>query len=109
FETITPYKAGDSFVSHRIYMGDKETVDLGILEDTPINIPRGQSKNLEANFKLEKNLQAPLAKGEVVGTLYLQIEGEDIAEYPLVALQEVNEGGFIDRMIDFVKLKVGLE
>lgn len=109
FETITPYKAGDSFVSHRIYMGDKETVDLGILEDTPINIPRGQSKKLEANFKLEKNLQAPLAKGEVVGTLYLQIEGEDIAEYPLVALQEVNEGGFIDRMIDFVKLKVGLE
>ncbi|MEP0356307.1 MAG: serine hydrolase [Paraglaciecola sp.] len=109
YETITPYKAGDNFVSHRIYMGDKETVDLGILEDTPINIPRGQSKNLEANFKLEKNLQAPLAKGEVVGTLYLQIEGKDIAEYPLVALQEVNEGGFIDRMVDFAKLKLGLE
>ncbi|MFT2092719.1 serine hydrolase [Paraglaciecola sp. 2405UD69-4] len=109
FETITPYKAGDSFVSHRIYMGDKETVDLGILEDTPINIPRGQSKKLEANFKLEKNLEAPLAKGEVVGTLYLQIEGEDIAEYPLVALQEVKEGGLIDRLIDFAKLKIGLE
>ena len=50
-------------------MGDKETVDLGILEDTPINIPRGQSKNLEANFKLDKKLEAPLAKGEVVKVL----------------------------------------
>lgn len=109
FETITPYKAGDSFVSHRIFMGDKETVDLGILQDTLINIPRGQSKNLEANFKLDKNLEAPIAKGEVVGKLYLQIEGEDIAEYPLVALQEVKEGGFIDRMIDFVKLKLGFD
>lgn len=109
YETITPYKAGDSFVSHRIFMGDKETVDLGILQDTPINIPRGQSKNLEANFKLDKNLEAPISKGEVVGKLYLQIEGEDIAEYPLVALQEVNEGGFIDRMVDFVKLKLGFD
>ncbi|MCF2946775.1 serine hydrolase [Paraglaciecola aquimarina] len=107
YETITPYKAGDSFVSHRIYMGDKETVDLGILQDTPINIPRGQSKNLEANFKLDKNLEAPIAKGEVVGKLYLQIEGEDIAEYPLVALQEVKEGGLIDRMTDYIKLKLG--
>ncbi len=109
YETITPYKAGDSFVSHRIYMGDKDTVDLGILQDTPINIPRGQSKLLEANFKLDKKLEAPIAKGEVVGTLYLQIEGEDIAEYPLVTLQEVNQGGFIDRMTDYVKLKLGFE
>jgi D-alanyl-D-alanine carboxypeptidase (penicillin-binding protein 5/6) len=109
YETITPYKAGDSFVSHRIFMGDKETVDLGILQDTPINIPRGQSKNLQANFKLDKNLQAPIAKGEVVGTLHLQIEGEAIAEYPLVALQEVKEGGLIDRMLDFVKLRLGFD
>ncbi|MGJ8681516.1 serine hydrolase [Paraglaciecola sp.] len=109
YETITPYKAGDSFVSQRIYMGDKDTVDLGILQDTPINIPRGQSKNLEANFKLNKNLEAPIAKGAVVGTLYLQIEGEDIAEYPLVTLQEVNQGGLIDRMTDYVKLKLGFD
>ena len=109
YETITPYKAGDSFVSHRIFMGDKETVDLGILEDTLINIPRGQSKNLQANFKLDKNLQAPIAKGQVVGKLYLQIDGEDIAEYPLVALQEVKEGSFIDRMVDFVKLQLGFD
>jgi D-alanyl-D-alanine carboxypeptidase (penicillin-binding protein 5/6) len=109
YETITPYKAGDSFVAHRIFMGDKETVDLGILEDTPINIPRGQSKNLEANFKLDKKLEAPLAKGEVVGKLYLQLDGEDIAEYPLVTLQEVQEGSLIDRLVDFVKLQLGFD
>ncbi|WP_340678163.1 serine hydrolase [Paraglaciecola sp.] len=109
FETITPYKAGASFVTQRIFMGDKDTVDLGILQDTPITIPRGQSKKLEANFKLDKNLQAPLAKGEVVGTLYLQIDGQDVAEYPLVTLQEVNEGGIFDRMVDYVKLKLGFD
>ncbi len=109
YETVTPYKAGDSFVSHRIFMGDKETVDLGIMNDVSLTIPRGQAKNLKANFKLDKKLEAPLAKGEVVGTLYLQLEGEDVAEYPLVTLQEVQEGSFIDRAIDYIKLKLGFE
>ncbi|UAA39935.1 serine hydrolase [Paraneptunicella aestuarii] len=109
YETITPYKAGESFVSHRIYMGEQETVDLGIMEDTPITIPRGQRKNLEANFQLDKKLEAPIEKGTVVGKLYLQLDGEDIAEYPLVTLNGVAEGGFINRVTDYFKLKFGME
>lgn len=109
FETVTPYKAGDSFVSHRIFMGDKENVNLGINQDTPITIPRGQVKNLKANFELNNKLEAPLAKGQVVGTLYLQLEGEDVAEYPLVTLEEVGEGGFFDKAIDYLKLQLGFD
>ena len=109
YETVTPYEAGESFVAHRIFMGDRETVDLGINQSTPITIPRGQTKNLEANFVLDEKLEAPLAKGEVVGKLFIQLDGEDIAEYPLVTLHEVNEGGLVDRAIDFVKLKLGFD
>jgi len=104
FETFTPYKAGEKFATNRIWMGDKEEVDLGIVVDTPITIPRGQRKNLKATFELDQQLTAPIAKGSVVGKLFLQIEGEDIAEYPLVTLQEVNEGSFFSRMMDYVKL-----
>lgn len=109
FETVTPYKAGDSFVSHRIFMGDTETVDLGINQDTPITIPRGQVKNLKANFELDTKLEAPIAKGQVVGKLFLQLEGEDIAEYPLVTLQAVQEGGLIDQAFDYIKLQLGFD
>lgn len=105
FETYTPYKAGDKFVSNRVWMGDKKELDLGVLVDTPITIPRGQRKNLQANFELEQRLTAPLAKGTVVGKLFLQLDGEDIAEYPLVTLQEVNEGSMFDRLVDYVKLQ----
>ncbi len=109
YETVTPYKAGESFVAHRIYMGDRETVDLGINQSTPITIPRGQAKNLEANFELDKKLEAPLAKGQVVGTLYIQLEGDDVATYPLVTLQEVQEGSFFDRIWDWLLLQLGFE
>ena len=103
FETFTPYKAGEKFASNRIWFGDKEQVDLGIALDTPITIPRGQRKNLEANFELTQALEAPLAKGTVVGKLFLQLDGEDIAEYPLVTLSEVNEGSFFSKMMDYIK------
>jgi serine-type D-Ala-D-Ala carboxypeptidase (penicillin-binding protein 5/6) len=105
FETYTPYKAGEKFVTNRIWMGDVKEVDLGILLDTPITIPRGQRKNLEASFELDKQLEAPLAKGTVVGKLFLRLDGEDIAEYPLVTLQEVNEGGMFSKLVDYVKLQ----
>ncbi|CCQ12511.1 D-alanyl-D-alanine carboxypeptidase [Pseudoalteromonas luteoviolacea B = ATCC 29581] len=106
FETITPYKAGDSFVKQRIWMGDKEEVSLGILQDTPITIPRGQRDNLKANFELDKTLEAPLAKGTKVGTLFLQLEGEEIARYPLVTLEEVGEGSFFSKIYDYLRLQI---
>ncbi|WP_441002709.1 serine hydrolase [Pseudocolwellia agarivorans] len=105
FETYTPYAAGEKFVTNRVWMGDVPEVDLGILESTPITIPRGQRKNLEANFELSKQLTAPLSKGEIVGKVFLQLNGEDIAEYPLVTLQEINEGGMFSRLMDYIKLQ----
>lgn len=105
FESVAPYNAGHSFVAHRIYMGDRKTVDLGITQDVSLTIPRGQSKNLKANFIIDRQLQAPLKKGEVVGILSLQIENETIADYPLVALQDVNEGSMFDKALDYFRLQ----
>jgi len=103
FEAITPYKAGDKFLSNRVWMGDKELVDLGISMDTPITIPRGQSKNLKVNFELDRQLEAPLAKGEIVGKVFLQLGDEDIAQYPLVTLEEINKGSILTQLVDYVK------
>ncbi|WP_082420044.1 serine hydrolase [Shewanella sp. P1-14-1] len=103
FETITPYKAGDTFVTQKIWYGDRETVDLGVVTDTPITINRGQAKNLQANFELTKPLSAPLAKGETVGRIFFQLNGKDIAEFPLVTLNEVNEGSWFSKLMDYFK------
>jgi len=104
FETFTPYEAGEVFATNRIWMGDTKEVDLGITMDIPITIPRGQRKNLEATFELNQELKAPIAKGTVVGKLFLQLDNEEIAQYPLVTLQEVNEGSFFSKIVDYIKL-----
>ncbi len=104
FETLTPYNAGDKLASERIWMGDAEYVDLGVATSTPITIPRGSAKNLKANFVLDTELSAPIAKGQVVGKVFYEVEGENLAEFPLVALNDVNEGSWFSRLMDYFQL-----
>ena len=103
FETVTPFKAGETFTEQRIWFGDKENVSLGVFTDTPITIHRGQAKNLQAHYELSRELTAPLGKGEIVGRLYFQLNGKDVAEFPLVTLEEINEGGWFDKLMDYFK------
>lgn len=104
FETVAPHKAGQTFVQERIWMGDKSTVALGVDKDTYVTLPRGQAKNLKASFVLEKELQAPIHKGDVVGKLYYQLEGKDVAQYPLMALEDVEKGSIFSRLWDYIVL-----
>ncbi|MEF1251247.1 serine hydrolase [Vibrio owensii] len=104
FETVAPHKAGETFVEEKVWMGNKDTVALGLDQDTYVTLPRGEAKSLKASFVLEKELEAPIKKGDVVGKLYYQIDGEDIAEYPLMALETVDQGSLFSRMWDYIVL-----
>lgn len=106
FETFSPYKAGEVFAEQRVWQGSKENITLGVLAETPITLQRGQRKNLKADFKLTQQLIAPISKGQVVGTLYLKLDDKDIAEFPLVALEDIAQGGIFDRLIDMVKMQL---
>lgn len=55
FETVAPHKAGETFVNETIWMGDKDTIALGVDKDTYVTLPRGQAKDLTASFVLENN------------------------------------------------------
>ncbi|WP_017444593.1 serine hydrolase [Gayadomonas joobiniege] len=106
FETITPYEAGTKFADQPVWMADQETVALGIAHEVTVTVPRGQRKKLQANIQLDDELTAPLEKGQVVGQVFLTINDEDIAQYPLVTLEAVPEGGLMSKAIDYIKLKL---
>lgn len=103
FETITAYTEGEALASQRIWGGSVDEISLGAGADVVVTLPRGQRQNLRANFELEQTLEAPLSAGQVVGTVNLTLDGEDIASFPLVTLQEVAQGGFFKRIIDSIK------
>ncbi|PMH37490.1 D-alanyl-D-alanine carboxypeptidase [Vibrio sp. 10N.286.49.B3] len=106
FDTVAPHKANETFVEEKIWMGNKDTVALGVDSDTYVTLARGQSKKLQASFVLEKELEAPISKGDVVGKLFYQVDGEDVAEYPLLALENVEQGSLFSRLWDYLVLMI---
>ncbi|TDT60241.1 penicillin-binding protein 6 [Enterobacter sp. AG5470] len=106
FETVSPIKPDAVFVNQRVWFGDSSEAKLGAGDSGAVTLPKGQLKDLKATYTLtQPQLEAPLAKGQVVGTIDFQLNGKTIEQRPLVVMEAVGEAGFIGRMWDFVLLK----
>ena len=107
FKTFEAGKTGQSISEQRVYYGDKSNIQLGVLQDAFITIPKGKSSELKARYELEKKyLEAPLAKGQVVGKVIYQLEGKDVASVNLQVMQEVKEGGIFGKIWDWLVLTI---
>ncbi|MEN3754797.1 D-alanyl-D-alanine carboxypeptidase DacA [Mangrovibacter yixingensis] len=105
FESVNPIKAGKEFASEPVWFGDSDRASLGVDKDVWLTIPRGRMKDLKASYVLNNTeLHAPLQKNQVVGTINFQLDGKTIDQRPLVVLNEIQEGNFFGRMIDYIKL-----
>ena len=104
YQNIQPYKQGAELAKQRIWMGDKSEISLGTDRDINLLAPRGSAAKLKADFQLTRELRAPIKQGETVGTIFLRIDGKDVAQYPLVALNTVEEGGIFSRLWDYLVL-----
>ena len=107
FETLKTYKANEEISKQSVYYGDKGEVKVGVLQDGFITVPKGKQADLKARYELDnKYLQAPLAKGQVVGKIVYQLDGKDVATVNLQALEDVQEGGFLGKGWDWLVLTV---
>lgn len=107
YETVSPIKDDKPFVQQRVWYGKNKTADLGVLTNAAVTLPRGQLNNLKASYTLNSPvLEAPLTKGQVIGTVNFQLSGKTIDQKPLVVMEDVPQGGWLSRMMDFVSLQV---
>ncbi|MEG5600754.1 D-alanyl-D-alanine carboxypeptidase DacA [Enterobacter hormaechei] len=105
FETVNPLKAGKEFASEPVWFGDNDRASLGVDKDLYLTIPRGRMKDLKASYVLNTTeLHAPLQKNQVVGTINFQLDGKTIDQRPLVVLEEIPEGNFFGKIMDYIKL-----
>lgn len=104
FETHRLYRAAQPLSTARIWKGATENLPLGLQQDLYLTIPRGTYKQLKAEMRVNDPIMAPAAKGTRYGMLNISLQGEVLAERPLVALSEVAEGGMLQRAMDAVRL-----
>ena len=105
FETVNPLKVGKEFASEPVWFGDSDRASLGVDKDVYLTIPRGRMQDLKASYvQNSSELHAPLQKNQVVGTIIFLLYFKTIEQRPLVVLQEIPEGNFFGKIIDYIKL-----
>ncbi len=104
YETFRLHQADAPLTEMRIWKGEKEMLPLGLAEDLWITIPRGQRKQVKASMTVDTQLMAPARKGEPHGEVVISLGDAVIARKPLVALEDVPEGGLWRTLVDSVLL-----
>ena len=103
FDTVSPTKANDVVTSVRVWMGDKDQLSLGVSDDIYLTLPRGDADKLVAQVEFDRELVAPIAKGEKVGRVVYKVDDETVLAKDLVAKSEIKQGSIIKRIIDWFK------
>lgn len=100
FETHKLYAREQALSKVRIWKGALSEVPVGPLEDVFVTIPRRQYKNLSPRMEIDPKIMAPIGKGQQLGRVLVTLGEQTVSEVPLVALQEVPEGGIWDQLKD---------
>lgn len=104
FETRLLYPARTPVTKLRIWMGDSSTLSLGPARDLYLTLPRGWHERVQARVSVKQDQRAPVKAGQAVGTLSVDIDQDPVAEYPLVALEEIAAGNVFQRASDHIRL-----
>jgi len=91
-------RAGSQIAQADVWMGDAPTVGLTVAEDLSLLLPVINQEAVDAQVVYDGPLQAPIAAGDKVGDLIITVDGLPETTVPLVATDDVAEGGFETRL-----------
>lgn len=91
-------KSGDVIARARVWNGDQDSVGLQIANDLEQLVPVLQSGDVAFAVELNTPLPAPIAQGQQIGELVIDVPSLGERRVPLVAESDVNMGGFFTRL-----------
>lgn len=104
FESQKVFSANTAISQPRVYLGQEKTAAMGLASDFVVTIPSGKMKELKATMVLDKELKAPVIKGQAYGSVKLILADKEIATRPLIALKDIPKGGLWSRLCDHISI-----
>ena len=86
------------YVSAKVWGGRSQQIQLGVSDEISITLPRTSFKDIKVDYEYKSNVQAPIIKGQVMGSLKIISDGEVVKTSDLIALENVEAKGFFGRL-----------
>ena len=98
YATEKYFDVGKEYASAKVWGGKNDTISLGVENDISVTLPRTKFKDLKVNYVVKNNVQAPINKGDKIGTLELISDNNTVLISDLIALEDVEAKGFFGRL-----------
>ena len=104
FDSVKLFDAGQPVATPEVWKGQAGTIQIGQPHAIVVTVPAGSAGKLKTEVVRQDPLIAPFTKGQSMGTLKVTLDGQAVAEVPLVALEAVEQAGFFGRLWDSIRL-----
>jgi len=104
YDTVRLYEKNHPVSTVKVWKGGANQVKAGFPYDMYLSIPKGVADKLKATVETQQPLLAPIAAGQKIGVLRVELEGKPYGEFPVVALEEVGIAGIFGRGWDSLRL-----
>jgi D-alanyl-D-alanine carboxypeptidase (penicillin-binding protein 5/6) len=106
YETRRLYARGQPVGEAEVFKGTQSTARLGFERDVWLTLPRDRFEGLKAVLETRQPFVAPLAAGQKAGIMKIMRDTRTVAEFPVIALEDVPVAGFLSRGWDTLRLMI---
>ncbi len=106
FDAVRVHAHDQSIGTYRVWKGKENEVAGGFSKDVVVTVPRGQAQRIRGEVERIEPLVAPITKGQRIGILRVRLDDQVIAQRPLIALKDIDEGGWFGRLWDGLRLMI---
>ncbi|MCH8617705.1 D-alanyl-D-alanine carboxypeptidase family protein [Undibacterium sp. TS12] len=104
FDTLKLYDKGQAIATPEVWKGTQAQVKIGFDRELYVTLPKGAAAKLKPALERKDPLVAPVALNSKVGTVKMMLDGKAVAEFPVIALEQVNQASIFGRAWDSIRL-----
>lgn len=104
FETLKLYDKGQAIATPEVWKGTQAQVKIGFDRELYVTLPKGAAAKLKPALERKDPLVAPIALNSKVGTVKMMLDGKAVAEFPVIALEQVSQASMFGRAWDSIRL-----
>jgi D-alanyl-D-alanine carboxypeptidase (penicillin-binding protein 5/6) len=94
FEYKSLVCANDTIKSVKVTKGISPTVNAIAETDCGTLVSKGNDVNIEQNISIEDNISAPISKGQIIGKVTYNLNGDIVSECNLIASDDISKINF---------------
>ncbi len=104
FDTVKLYDKAQAIETLDVWKGNQGKIKVGFNQDLYVTLPKGSAARLKPALERKDPLVAPIAVNSRIGTMKMMLDGKSVAEFPVLALEDVRQASIFGRAWDSIRL-----